>query len=63
MSMIFLILAFASVLWGGIAFALAESHPTPSLTTLIPQVLIAAVLCAVSLAAATVSAIISLIGG
>lgn len=55
MSVFFLILSVMSAVWLLVAFGVADKHPDPSNTSLIPQVLAAAVSCLACLVISLIS--------
>lgn len=57
MSHLFLLGAIGAAVWAAIAYALANGHPDPSRTSLIPRVFGAGLLSAVLFIAAAIAAI------
>ncbi len=63
MAMFFLVVALLAACWGVVTYWLAETHPTPSQTSLIPQFFAALLVFVVALVCAAGFAIYSLFGG
>lgn len=63
MAVFFLVVALLSACWGAIAYWLAETHPTPSQSSLIPQFVASVMVFVAALLCAAVFAIYSLFGG